>query len=126
MNNQIKILFTVQGIAGGTLRPVGKQVIAWVNTKKDINPNYKGKDKNKVVAKGLIERTDYEVVPCSRTIKMTQDAYDFLTSEESKARAGKLDKPWKKMSKKQRLEVHLKKMCEEYGGTSFVYSILED
>lgn len=126
MNNQIKILFTVQGIAGGTLRPVGKQVFKYVLAKKDINLKYKGKDKNQVVKKGLIERINYETVPCSRTIKMTQDAYDWFTSEESKPRTEKLEKSWKKMSKKARLEVHLQKICTDYGGTSFVYSILED
>ena len=52
MNNQIKILLTIQGIEGGTLRLVGKQVIRWKNSKKDVNPKYKGKDKIVEVAKG--------------------------------------------------------------------------
>ena len=126
MNNQIKILLTIQGIEGGTLRLVGKQVIRWKNSKKDVNPKYKGKDENVVVAKGFTEVNDYEVIPCSRNIKMTQDAYDYLTSEDSKPRDVKLEKSWKKMSKRQRLEVHFSKMCEEYGGTSFIFSVLED
>lgn len=52
MNNQSKILLTVQGIEGGTLRPIGKKRVNWSITKKDLDPKYHGKDAFKPIRKG--------------------------------------------------------------------------
>ena len=65
----------------------------------------------------------YEVVPCSQSIKLTYDAYEYMTSGE---RPEWFKGPWKKMSKEQRLVAHLHRICEDMNGTGFTYHILED
>lgn len=123
MNNQSKILLTVQGIEGGTLRPIGKKRVKWSITKRDLDSKYHGKDAFKPVRKGHIDVPDFEEVSCQQTIKLTQDAYDYMTSPEQPYW---FKGPWKLMTKKQRLEAHLQRICDDRGGTSYTYSILED
>lgn len=122
MNNQIKVLLTIQGIPGGIIKPIKKEKRKWVFTKGDI-PNYKGKDKNAVIDKGTYIHTVYEEVPCSQSINLTYDAYNYMTSEE---RPEWFKGPWKQMKKEQRLNAHLHRICEDMNGTDFTYHILED
>ena len=123
MNNQSKILLTVQGIEGGTLRPIGKKRVKWSITKRDLDSKYHGKDAFKPVRKGHIDISDFEEVSCQQTIKLTQDAYDYMTSPEQPYW---FKGPWKLMTKKQRLEAHLQRICDDREGTSCTYSILEN
>lgn len=123
MNNQIKILLNIQGIEGRTLRPLGKKKVKWSITKKDLDPKYKGKDAFKPIRKGSYASEEVEQVACQQTIKLTQDAYDYMTSSEQPYW---FKGPWKIMSKKQRLEAHLQRACEDRRGTSYTYSVLED
>lgn len=123
MNNQIKILLSIQGIAGRTLRPLGKKKVKWTITKKDVDPKYTGKDAMKPLRKGHFYMSEFEEVPVQQSIKMSYDAYDYFTKGECPEW---FRGPWGTMTKKQRLEVHLKRICEDRGGTSFTYSILED
>ena len=73
--------------------------------------------------KGHTDVTDFETVPCQQNIKLTQDAYDYMTSSEQPYW---FKGPWKLMTKKQRLEVHLQRICDDRKGTSYTYSIFED
>lgn len=123
MNNQSKILLSVQGIEGGTLRPIGKKRVKWSITKKDLDPKYHSKDAFKPIRKGHTDIPDFEEVSCQQTIKLTQDAYDYMTSPEQPYW---FKGNWKLMTKKQRLEVHLQRICDDRRGTSYTYSILED
>lgn len=123
MNNQSKILLTVQGIEGGTLRPIGKKRVKWSITKRDLDSKYHGKDAFKPVRKGHIDIPDFEEISCQQTIKLTQNAYDYMTSSEQPYW---FKGPWKLMTKKQRLEAHLQRICDDRGGTSYTCSILED
>nr|DAL05006.1 MAG TPA: hypothetical protein [Crassvirales sp.] len=123
MNNQPKILLSVQGIEGGTLRPIGKKRVKWSITKKNLDSKYHGKDAFKPIRKGHVDIPDFEEVSCQQTIKLTQDAYDYMTSPEQPYW---FKGPWKLMTKKQRLEAHLQRICDDRGGTSYIYSILED
>ena len=123
MNNQSKILLSVQGIEGGTLRPIGKKRVKWSITKKDLDSKYHGKDAFKPIRKGHTDIPDFEEVSCQQTIKLTQDAYDYMTSTEQPYW---FKGNWKLMTKKQRLEVHLQRICDDRRGTSYTYSILED
>lgn len=125
MNNQTKIILSVQGIEGRTFKFSGKSKINWSLTKKDIYPSYKGKDKDKVVSRGTSEIKVYENVPAKQTIKMTQEAYDCFTSSACPEWYYKKGE-WKNMKPDKRLELHLKRICESLGGTEFTYSILED
>lgn len=123
MNNQSKILLSIQGIEGGTLRPIGKKRVKWSITKKDLDSKYHGKDALKPIKKGYVDIPDFEEVSCQQTIKLTQDAYDYMTSSEQPYW---FKGHWKLMTKKQRLEVHLQRICDDRRGTSYTYSILED
>mgnify|MGYP004465798351 FL=1 len=123
MNNQSKILLSIQGIEGGTLRLIGKKRVKWSITKKDLDSKYHGKDAFKPIRKGHVDIPEFEEVSCQQTIKLTQDAYDYMTSPEQPYW---FKGPWKLMTKKQRLEAHLQRICDDRGGTSFIYSILED
>ena len=122
MNNQIKVLLTIQGIPGGIIKSIKKEKRKWVFTKGDI-PNYKGKDKNAVIDKGTYIHTVYEEVPCSQSINLTYNAYNYMTSEE---RPEWFKGPWKQMKKEQRLNAHLNRICESLNGKSYSYHVLED
>ena len=123
MNDQSKILLTVQGIEGGTLRPIGKKRVKWSITKRDLDSKYHGKDAFKPVRKGHIDIPEFEEVSCQQTIKLTQDAYDYMTSSEQPYW---FKGPWKLMTKKQRLEAHLRIIAESFNAISFTYEVLDD
>ena len=99
---------------------ITKADIHWQNHHK----NYKGSDGNKIVRKGIRKIWDFEVIPCSKSIKMTYDAYEYMTSTEMPAWYHKKD--WRRLTPTQRLELHLQRTCDANNGTSFTYSILED
>jgi len=129
MNNQIKILLTINGIEGATMRNSKKIKVPFVITKGDIHWQNHGKkytkpDKDKIVRKGMRKIWDFDVLPCSKSIKLTYDAYEYMTSTEMPAWYHKKD--WKRLAPIQRLELHLQRTCDANGGTSFTYSILED
>lgn len=129
MNNQIKILLTIEGIEGSTLHTKRKVKVPFVITKADIHFQnhgkfYKGNDGDKIVRRGVRKIYEYNSVPCKKTIKMTQEAYDYMTSRESPEWYFKKD--WGRLSPTQRLELHLDRICQHNGGKEFTYSILED
>ena len=123
MNSQVKVLLTIQGIPGGIIKPVKREVKRWTLTKAECSSYYNGKDKNKVIKAGKYTAITYEVIPCSQSIKLTYDAYEYMTSRE---RPEWFKGPWKKMGKEQRLVAYLHRICEDMNGTGFTYHILED
>lgn len=62
--------------------------------------------------------------PASQSLNLSMDAYDYMTGKEApyfvKARG------WERLTKKQRLEAHLKRIVEELGGVSFTYAVLDN
>ena len=125
MNNQVKVLLTINEIEGATLHSNGKSKIPFVVRKKDLYAKeYKGKDANKIIRKGFRRVNNVEALPASKSIKLTVDAYNYMTSRESPEFYKK--KNWNLLSEKQRLEIHLERLCEHNGGKSFTYSILAD
>lgn len=62
--------------------------------------------------------------PAGQSLNLSMDAYDYMTGKEApyfmKAR------DWEKLTKKQRLEAHLKRIVEELGGVSFTYTVLDN
>ena len=117
MSNQVKILLSIQGIAGSTLRKIGVKKVSF---KKLIKQG----DKKILVTK---YRTvdDIQAVPASISVKLVQDAYDYFISPDCPPWF-KDRKSWAGMKPRQRLETHLKRICDSRGGTGFTYSILED
>lgn len=129
MNNQVKILLTINGIEGATLHRTPRIKMPFVITKSDIHfqntgEKYKGKDGDKVVRRGIRKFYSYESVPCKKSIKLTQDAYNYMISTESPEWYYKKD--WRRLKPEARLEIHLDRICKANNGDSFIYSILED
>lgn len=125
MNNQVKVLLTINGIEGATLHSRGKSKIPFVIRKKDLYAKeYKGKDADKIIRRGVRRVMNLEAVPACKKINLTADAYDYMTSSERPEWYFKKD--WGLLSPTQRLELHLQRTCEHNGGRSFTYSILED
>ena len=58
-----------------------------------------------------------------QSINMTSEAYDYFISEPP---VGTSRRDWARMSKKKRVEDHLKRTCESLGGLSFEYHIFEE
>lgn len=125
MNNQLKVLLTINGIEGATLHSKGKTKIPFVIRKKDLfAKEYTGKDANKIIRRGVRRVINLEAVPVTKSIKLTVDAYNYMISADKPEWYFKKD--WGLLSSIQRLELHLQRTCEHERGKSFTYNILED
>ena len=62
--------------------------------------------------------------PAGQSLNLSMDAYDYMTGKEAPYFVKAKD--WERLTKKQRLEAHLKRICEELGGVSFTYAVLDD
>ena len=62
--------------------------------------------------------------PASQSLNLSMDAYNYMVSNE----APYFVKPrvWERLTKKQRLEAHLKRIVEGLGGVSFTYAVLDN
>ena len=63
--------------------------------------------------------------PACQSVKLCKEAYLYMIDRNSCPEWEKTKK-WTTMSKKERLESHLKRLTEHFGGTSFSYKIFED
>ena len=61
--------------------------------------------------------------PAGQSLNLSMDAYDYMTGKEAPYFVKAKD--WERLTKKQRLEAHLKRICEELGGVSFTYAVLD-
>lgn len=62
--------------------------------------------------------------PASQSLNLSMDAYECMTGKEAPYFVKARD--WERLTKKQRLEAHLKRICEELGGVSFTYAVLDN
>lgn len=62
--------------------------------------------------------------PAGQSLNLSMDAYDYMTGKEAPYFVKAKD--WERLTKKQRLEAHLKRICEELGGVSFTYAVLDN
>ena len=62
--------------------------------------------------------------PAGQSLNLSMDAYDYMTGKEAPYFVKARD--WERLTKKQRLEAHLKRICEELGGVSFTYAVLDN
>lgn len=62
--------------------------------------------------------------PAGQSLNLSMDAYDYMVGKEAPYFVKARD--WERLTKKQRLEAHLKRICEELGGVSFTYAVLDN
>ena len=62
--------------------------------------------------------------PASQSLNLSRDAYNYMVSNEAPYFVKPRD--WERLTKKQRLEAHLKRIVEELGGVSFTYAVLDN
>lgn len=62
--------------------------------------------------------------PAGQSLNLSMDAYDCMTGKEAPYFVKAKD--WERLTKKQRLEAHLKRIVEELGGVSFTYAVLDN
>lgn len=62
--------------------------------------------------------------PAGQSLNLSMDAYEYMTGKEAPSFVKPRD--WEKLTRKQRLEAHLKRICEGLGGTSFTYAVLDN
>lgn len=65
-----------------------------------------------------------KIKPASQSLNLSMDAYNYMVSNEAPYFVKPRD--WKRLTKKQRLEAHLKRIVEELGGVSFTYTVLDN
>lgn len=62
--------------------------------------------------------------PAGQSLNLSMDAYNYMVSSEAPYFVKPRD--WERLTKKQRLEAHLKRIVEELGGVSFTYAVLDN
>lgn len=62
--------------------------------------------------------------PAGQSLNLSMDAYEYMIGEEAPHFVKPRD--WWVLTKKQRLEAHLKRIVEGLGGVSFTYTILDN
>ena len=62
--------------------------------------------------------------PASQSLNLSMDAYNYMVSNEAPYFVKPKD--WERLTKKQRLEAHLRRIVEGLGGVSFTYAILDN
>ena len=62
--------------------------------------------------------------PAGQSLNLSMDAYDYMTGKEAPYFVKARD--WERLTKKQRLEAHLRRIVEGLGGVSFTYAILDN
>lgn len=63
--------------------------------------------------------------PASQSLNINEDAYKYMISSDCCPEWCKIGK-WNSMSKKERLESHLKRITEHLGGISYSYQVFND
>ena len=126
MSNNIKLSVTILGIPGATRHLVGKSKKKWYITKGDLaNKKINYHEASKVLRSGEYTSNDYEYVPCSQRINMTEEAYnEFISNRKPYWFKNPYD--WAKRSEEERLELHLARICDSLNGTSFTYSVFDE
>lgn len=124
MNNVVKVSLTIV-IEGCTLvRKSSPDTLKYKITKQEESLKRNKKASNHVIKEGVNKHYTLISKPASMHVNLTQEAYDYMTSNEFPS--GIKMKDWKHMSKVKRLEWHLQKICDNYQGKSFSYEILGD
>jgi hypothetical protein len=124
MNNEIKVSLSV--ILQGSVMLSHEQAKALEEEKvgngyDSFSMRVDDKVNGKKVARVIHVQTR-KSKPASQSLNLTTDAYNYMVSGEAPHFVKPRD--WEKLTKKQRLEAHLNRICEELGGVSYTYAVL--
>lgn len=105
MYEDIKVLLTIK-LEGGTL----------IRESEKIHQGGK-KNQNRFTHRNLISK------PCYIRCKLSEECYKHMMSNLCPTWGRKYN--WGRITPKQRLELHLNRICEDYNGIEFTYELLE-
>ena len=127
MNNETKILLTIN-LEGGTFMKSDKyEIRKWCITKKDLNSQvkFKGKDGDKIIKSGKYKYYPLVNSDCYLKTSISREGYDYMTSAMCPEWYPE-KKKWGRLTAEQRLNAHFQRTCEHHNGIGFSYKILED
>ena len=126
MNNEIKVSLSVT-LQGSVML---SQEQAKALEKEKVGTGYdafsmrvEGREKGKKDAETITVKTR-KCKPAGQSLNLSVDAYNYMIGEEAPYFVKPRD--WEKLTKKQRLEAHLRRIVEGLGGVSFTYAILDN
>ena len=126
MNNEIKVSLSI--VLQGSIMYSQEQAKALeeekVGTGYDaFSMRVEGLKKGKKDAETITVKTR-KCKPAGQSLNLSMDAYEYMIGEEAPHFVKPRD--WWRLTKKQRLEAHLKRIVEGLGGVSFTYTILDN
>lgn len=126
MNNEIKVSLSII-LQGGVMY---SQEQAEALEEEKVGTGYdtfsirvEGLKNGKKAAKTITMKTR-KCKPAGQSLNLSMDAYEYMIGKEAPYFVKPRD--WEKLTKKQRLEAHLRRICEELGGVSFTYVVLDN
>lgn len=126
MNNEIKVSLsvTLQGSVMLSQEQAKALEEEKVGTGYDtFNMRVEGLKDGKKDAKTITVETR-KCKPANQSLNLSMDAYNYMIGKEAPYFVKARD--WERLTKKQRLEAHLKRIVEELGGVSFTYAVLDN
>lgn len=126
MNNEIKVSLsiTLQGSVMLSQEQAKALEEEKVGTGYDaFSMRVEGLKKGKKDAETITVKTR-KCKPAGQSLHLSMDAYEYMIGKEAPYFVKPRD--WEKLTKKQRLEAHLKRIVEGLGGVSFTYTILDN
>ena len=126
MNNEIKVSLSVT--LSGSVMYSQEQAKALEKEKEGtgydtFNMRVEGLKNGKKDAETITVKTR-KCKPAGQSLNLSMDAYNYMIGEEAPYFVKPRD--WERLTKKQRLETHLKRIAEGLGGVSFTYAILDN
>ena len=126
MNNEIKVSLSI--VLQGSIMYSQEQAKALeeekVGTGYDaFSMRVEGLKKGKKDAETITVKTR-KCKPAGQSLNLSMDAYEYMIGKEAPHFVKPRD--WERLTKKQRLEAHLKRIVEGLGGVSFTYTILDN
>ena len=126
MNNEIKVSLSI--VLQGSIMYSQEQAKAL--EKEKVGTGYdafsmrvEGLKKGKKDTETITVKTR-KCKPAGQSLNLSVDAYEYMIGEEAPYFVKPRD--WEKLTKKQRLEAHLRRIVEGLGGVSFTYAILDN
>lgn len=126
MNNEIKVSLSV--ILQGSVMLSHEQAKALEEEKVGTGyDSFSMRIEDKVSGKKKVETIHVKTRksrPAGQSLNLSMDAYNYMVSGEAPYFAKPRD--WERLTKKQRLEAHLNRICQELGGVSYTYAVLDN